>query len=110
MREPETDAPEPREERGEAPARLMPHEDEQTLRSRWTAIQSAFVDEPARSVQQADELVAEVMSRITNVFGAERSKLEERWARQEKASTESLRVVLQRYRSFFDRLLGMTAH
>jgi hypothetical protein len=36
----------------------------------------------------------------------ERSTLEEQWSREEKVSTENLRVVLQRYRSFFDRLLG----
>jgi hypothetical protein len=35
----------------------------------------------------------------------ERSGLEKQWERGDNVSTEDLRVALQRYRSFFDRLL-----
>ena len=106
--------PSPGEERAEREAvdeeraaRLMTPDDEDALRQRWNRIQTGFVDEPSRSVQQADELVAEVMKRITDVFSRERAKLEGHWSRQQEVSTEDLRVALQRYRSFFDRLLGM---
>jgi hypothetical protein len=34
-----------------------------------------------------------------------RSRLETRWARGETASTEDLRLALQYYREFFERLL-----
>jgi hypothetical protein len=85
---------------------LMPAENEDAFRSRWTSIQTGFVDEPSRSVKEADELVAEVMKRLAEGFAQERSRLEEQWAREKEVSTEDLRVVLQRYRSFFDRLLG----
>jgi thioesterase domain-containing protein len=88
---------------------LMAAENEEAFRSRWVSIQTGFVDEPSRAVKEADELVAEVMKRLAEVFAHERSKLEEQWARQKEVSTEDLRVVLQRYRSFFDRLLGVRA-
>ncbi len=34
------------------------------FRSRWKSIQTQFVDEPRRSVEQADELVAQTMKRL----------------------------------------------
>jgi hypothetical protein len=96
-------------EEAERQAELMVREDEDTFRARWMEIQAGFVDEPHRAVRQADELVEEVTNRITELFAFERSKLEEQWGRQREVSTEDLRIVLQRYRSFFDRLLGMGA-
>ena len=77
----------------------------QDLRSRWEKIQTGFVDEPRRAVQQADELVADTIHRLSAVFAEERKKLEGAWEKNENISTEDLRVALQRYRSFFDRLL-----
>ena len=94
--------------RDEAHAPLMHHEDSEGFRSRWMAIQTGFVDEPRRAVKEADALVAETMKRLSDMFTSERSKLETQWSREEPVSTENLRLVLQRYRSFFDRLLGMT--
>jgi hypothetical protein len=87
----------------------MASENEEQFRTRWTAIQSAFVDEPSQAVKEADGLVADVMKRLAEGFAQERSRLEEQWARQEKVSTEDLRLLLQRYRSFFDRLLDVRA-
>ena len=76
------------------------------FRSRWDEIQSGFVDEPREAVEKADALVADVVDRLTTGFSAARSSLEEQWAKGEDASTEDLRVVLTRYRSFFERLLA----
>ena len=87
-------------------APLMPSENEAEFRARWNSVQSGFVDEPSRAVKEADELVADVVKRLTEGFAQERSRLEEQWAREKEVSTEDLRVVLQRYRSFFDRLIG----
>lgn len=75
------------------------------LRERWTDVQSAFVDEPRAAVERADSLVAEVMKRLAEGFAKERSALEHQWDRGDNVTTEDLRVALQRYRSFFDRLL-----
>jgi hypothetical protein len=76
------------------------------LRRRWETVQIAFVDEPRQSVQQADQLVAEVMTVLAETFDRERSAMEQEWDRGGDVSTEDLRVALRRYRSFFDRLLS----
>jgi len=89
------------------PAPLLVSDETQTLRSRWDSIQTGFVDEPRHAVEQADSLVAEVMKRLAETFAEERSKLEGQWSRGDNVSTEDLRLALQRYRSFFDRLLSM---
>ena len=77
------------------------------LRSRWDDIQAAFVDDPTECVQKADALVEEVVEQLTAGFSEARSRLEAQWARGEHASTEDLRVALQRYREFFQRLLAV---
>jgi hypothetical protein len=77
------------------------------LRSRWDAIQVGFVDEPRRSVQEADSLVATAMKRLAEQFAAERSTLEGQWDRGGDVSTEDLRIALRSYRSFFGRLLSV---
>ncbi len=78
----------------------------QDYRGRWTSIQAVFVDEPKKSVEQADALVEEVMKNLTDTFGRERGNLEQQWSSGEEVSTEQLRVALQRYRTFFERLLS----
>ena len=77
------------------------------FRSQWSKIQTGFVDEPHRTVEHADELVAAVMQRLAEGFANERAGLEKQWDRGDNVSTEDLRVALQRYRSFFDRLLKL---
>jgi hypothetical protein len=79
----------------------------QNFRARWTTLQTEFVDEPRRSVEQADELVAHVMKDMAATFSDERKKLEQQWEHGDKVSTEDLRLVLRRYRSFFDRFLAI---
>ena len=77
------------------------------FRSQWSKVQTGFVDEPRRTVEDADKLVAAVMQRLAEGFAHERSGLEKQWDRGDNVSTEDLRVALQRYRSFFDRLLKL---
>ena len=79
--------------------------DSERLRTRWNEIQGTFVDEPLSAVQQADALVSERIGHITRAFADELGSLESQWKRGGDASTEDLRVVLQHYRSFFNRLL-----
>ena len=94
------------DEPSERPGALLPGEEGQHLRQRWDTIQTGFVDEPRRAVQDADGLVAQTMKRVAEVFADERSTLEKQWTKGENVSTEDLRVALKRYRSFFDRLLA----
>ena len=89
----------------EQPSPLFQESEVGDLRSRWGSIQTAFVDEPRRAVEDADNLVASVMKRLAEGFANERSRLEGQWDRGDNVSTEDLRIALQRYRSFFDRLL-----
>jgi hypothetical protein len=91
----------------EAPAPLFANEDASGYRTRWSAIQTGFVDEPRKAVEEADTLVAEVMKRLAEVFADERRQLEAQWERAESASTEDLRLAMRRYRSFFERLLAI---
>jgi len=77
------------------------------FRSQWSKIQTGFVDEPRRTVEDADKLVAAVMQRLAEGFASERSGLEKQWDRGDNVSTEDLRLALQRYRSFFDRSLKL---
>jgi hypothetical protein len=86
---------------------LFPERDAVDLRKRWTDIQTAFVDEPRSAVEKADGLVADVMKRLAESFSSERATLEKQWEQGKNATTEDLRVALQRYRSFFDRLLSI---
>lgn len=75
------------------------------FRNRWSNIQTGFVDEPRKAVEDADNLVASLMKKLAEGFANERAGLEKQWDRGDSISTEDLRVALQRYRSFFDRLL-----
>ena len=77
------------------------------FRSQWSKLQTGFVDEPRRTVEDADKLVAAVMQRLAEGFANERSGLEKQWDSGDNVSTEDLRLALQRYRSFFDRLLKL---
>ena len=86
---------------------LFPENESKDFHKRWTDIQTAFVDEPRRAVERADELVAQVIKRLADSFARERSGLEGQWGRGDNVSTEDLRVALQRYRAFFDRLLNI---
>jgi molecular chaperone GrpE (heat shock protein) len=81
-------------------------EDTDQLRERWEAVQSSFVDEPQQAVEQADALVTEVIKRLTRTFQETHDSLEAQLGEADDVSTEDLRVGLQRYRSFFERLLA----
>jgi hypothetical protein len=91
-------------ERGVA---MFPAEEAAGYRTRWDAIQTGFVDEPRKAVEEGDALVAQMIKRLTEVFADERSSLEKQWDRGEQVSTEDLRQSLQKYRSFFERLLAL---
>lgn len=89
------------------PTPLFAADETENLRSDWSAVQTAFVDEPRQCVEKADKLVARVVQRLAESFSQERSRLEGQWSKGEDVSTEDLRIALQRYRSFFDRLLSV---
>ena len=86
---------------------LFSQDETRNLRAQWDSIQVGFVDEPRQAVERADSLVAGAMKRLAEMFADERERLEKQWDRGDSVSTEDLRVALQRYRSFFGRLLSI---
>jgi hypothetical protein len=95
------------QDRDERLAPLFAADVAEDYRARWTAVQGSFVDDPRAAVQQGDELVAQVMKSLAESFAAERDELEGQLGESSEASTETLRVALRRYRSFFERLLSL---
>jgi hypothetical protein len=91
----------------EGPTPLFGNDELTGYRTRWSAIQTGFVDEPRKAVEEADTLVAELMKRLAEGFAQERNQLEGHWERSDQVSTEDLRIAMRRYRSFFERLLSV---
>jgi hypothetical protein len=85
---------------------FLPDDRMASLRERWNDAQASFVDDPRNAVQQAHGLVTELVDELVQTFTRERTALEQQWSAGGNADTEQLRVALQRYRSFFNRLLG----
>lgn len=100
-------ASEANQDRADRATPLFATNESDDFRRRWTDIQAAFVDEPRQAVEKADSLVAEAIKHLAEIFARERANLEQQWAQGSDVSTEDLRVALQRYRSFFDRLLSV---
>jgi len=110
----------------------LPKQHQESFASQWNDVQSEFVDDPARSIQDADRLVCEVMVArgypmlefenraddlsvdyphvVRNYRAAHAIEL----SREEgqSTSTEDLRRALVYYRDLFDELLEThaTAH
>jgi hypothetical protein len=88
---------------------FLPDDQMETLRTRWDDIQAGFVDDPRAAVRDAHAMVDELIDKLTETFTRERGLLERQWGENREPDTETLRVALQRYRSFFNRLLAKTA-
>ncbi|MEU4192525.1 hypothetical protein AB0E69_11525 [Kribbella sp. NPDC026611] len=73
-------------------------------RLRWDVIQQGFVDDPRNAVTEADKLVDDLLKHLADGFDRQHRGLEQQWSDGEP-STEDLRTALQRYRTFFQRLL-----
>jgi hypothetical protein len=109
MNERPAEQTQPRIEQGtidQAQGAFLPDDRMDSLRERWTDVQAGFVDDPQNAVQQAHQLVADLVNELTQTFTRERTDLENQWRGGGTADTEALRVALQRYRSFFNRLLS----
>jgi hypothetical protein len=91
---------------GDGEVALLGSADEDRFRQRWSDVQARFVDDPQEAVRSADGLVAELMQSLAQGFSEHKERLESQWQRGGDPDTEELRRALQRYRSFFDRLLS----
>jgi hypothetical protein len=66
-----TPAPEGAGSAQESQQALLPAEEADSLWERWQEVQTAFVDNPRSALEQANDLVAEVMRRLTETFTQE---------------------------------------
>jgi hypothetical protein len=73
------------------------------FRSRWSSVQVGFVDDPRRAVEEAEQLVTDVITDLVEGFRQHRQRLEG----NREATTDEMRMAFQRYRDFFDRLLNV---
>lgn len=88
--------------------RLLDPADVASFREQWSGVQGGFVDDPRRTVEQADYLVDLVLSKLTEDLRQERAQLVRRWDRgAEDVSTEELRQALREYRTLLERLLSL---
>ena len=88
---------------------FLPDDRMEALRTRWDSIQTGFVDDSRGSVRAAHTTVSQLADELTAIFTRERAAVEEQWSTDREPDTEELRVALQRYRSFFNSLLGTTS-
>jgi polyhydroxyalkanoate synthesis regulator phasin len=77
------------------------------FRSRWETLQVGFVDDPKIAVDQARELVNEVVHEVAQMLDEAQLKLRHDLQRGPDTSTEEQRHAFQRYRVFFQRLLAV---
>ncbi|WP_411103092.1 hypothetical protein [Streptomyces sp. cmx-4-9] len=101
---PEAQTPAARPDSDDAEPLLGTGEAEE-YRKKWSEIQGRFVDDPKDAVKSADSLVADLMQTLASTFSTRKQGLEGQWDRGEQVPTEDLRLALQQYRSFFNRLL-----
>ena len=85
---------------------LLASVDAESVRRQFLDIQAGFVDEPRQAVQQAGELVDDLVRQVTQSLTADRERLQGSLD-DDTTSTEDLRLVLRAYRAYVDRLLGL---
>jgi hypothetical protein len=90
------------------PGPILDVEAADELQQRWSSIQTSFVEDPQHALEEADALVREAIDRLRDTFAEERQSLQAEWGGGDDVSTEDMRIALQRYRSFFHRLLSTT--
>jgi hypothetical protein len=93
---------------GEVPAAavtaIWTEDSAQDLRDRWREAQLRFVDDPQKAADDTRNLVNEAVEALTAALASHREQLNS-WP--DNSDTEQYRVIVQRYRTFFERLLTL---
>lgn len=92
--------------------RLLPHDESDKLQLQLQHAVAGFVDEPRHAVEEADHVMEEVASRVTDALTQRRRTLRTSWQDGEdkqgnSGDTEQLRLALRDYRELADRLLHL---
>ena len=69
----------------------------------WSEIRAMFVDDPRASTELAAGLVDDRVADLIQAFRERQHSLQSAW-QADNAGTEELRIALQRYRAFWNRL------
>ncbi|MFD3843108.1 hypothetical protein ACFWWC_43875 [Streptomyces sp. NPDC058642] len=93
-------------------ARLLPHDECDKLQLQLQHAVAGFVDEPRNAVEEADHVMEELASRVTDALTHRRRTLRTSWQDGEDkhgnaGDTEQLRLALRDYRELADRLLHL---
>jgi hypothetical protein len=75
------------------------------MRSRLQAVQLRFVDDPAAVAGEMQALVGEAVEALSVALTDRQRELDD-WSRSGGHDTEQLRAAVQRYRDFYELLLG----
>ncbi|MGY0023680.1 hypothetical protein [Streptomyces sp. cg35] len=87
-------------------AELVPTAARDDLEGRLKHAVHGFVDEPRAAVEEADHVLEELTTRLTEALAGRRSTLRTSW-QDSKEDTEHLRLALRDYRETAERLLKL---
>ncbi|MEU4545775.1 hypothetical protein [Nonomuraea dietziae] len=76
--------------------------------TRWHDLQATFVEDPRQAVEQADELLDEVVNALTSSLTTRTSELGDRWKNTDQGDTEQLRLALRDYGAMLEQLLALS--
>ncbi|MFF4831495.1 hypothetical protein [Streptomyces sp. NPDC001315] len=94
-------------------AALLPHDETDKLALRLQQAVTGFVDTPRGSVEEADHVLEEIASRVTDAVARCRRTLRMSWQSTDDegtsaaTDTEQLRLALRDYRELAERLLSV---
>ncbi len=93
---------------GDAPAaavtEIWSEDSARDFHDRWREAQLSFVDDPQKATDDMRTLVDEAVEALTASLARQREQLSS-WP--DNSDTEQYRMVVQRYRTFFERLLAL---
>ena len=84
--------------------RYLDDDSARDLRDRWREAQLRFVDDPQQAAEDTRILINEVVEALTVALAGHREQLNSWLA---NGDTEQYRMIVQRYRTFFERLLTL---
>ena len=76
-----------------------------SFRQRWSEIQTEFIDDPRRAVEDADHFVADVVQAFATGVESRRRALTSPWEQDGRTQTEELRLTMRQYRTLVDQIL-----
>jgi len=78
------------------------------FQDRWSDVQNTFVEDPHRSVAEADALLTEVLTAYQQAVEQRRERITATWS-EAAADTEKMRLALLDYRSLITTMLPARA-